>query len=53
MSKYKIWDGNQQVPAYIRRPKNPRAIKLTCRTVEEAKIGLRWYVPYKSNEHLI
>ena len=45
MSKYLIWDCGVQVPAYIRKPKNPNAVLIPIRTIQEAKIGLKWYVP--------
>lgn len=44
-TKYKIWNNGKLVPAYTRKPKNPAAIRLTCTTAEERKLGIRWYIP--------
>ena len=44
-SKYRIWDKGILVPAYTRKPKDPRAIALGARTLEERQIGLKYYIP--------
>jgi hypothetical protein len=44
-SKYKIWDKGELVPAWTRKPKNPEAKRLEVRTLEEAKLGICWYLP--------
>ena len=44
-SKYRIWDKGILVPAYTRKPKDPRAIALGVRTLEERQIGLKYYIP--------
>ncbi len=47
-AKYMIWDRGYQVPAYKSKPKDPRAVLIAPRTIEEAKIGLRYYIPAKT-----
>jgi hypothetical protein len=49
-SKYRIWDCGVLVPAYCRKPKNPHAKKLGARTVDEMKLGIRWYIPAATSE---
>ena len=44
-SKYRLWDKGILVPAYTRKPKDPRAIALGVRTLEERQIGLKYYIP--------
>ncbi len=44
-SKYQIWDDGILCPAWTRKPKNPMARPLGVRTIEEAKLGIRYYIP--------
>lgn len=44
-NKYKIWDKGVLVPAFINKPKDERAEKLNSRTIQEAKIGIKWFIP--------
>lgn len=44
-SKYQIWDCNRLVPAFTRKPKDPRAIELTVTNAEERKLGIKYYIP--------
>jgi hypothetical protein len=45
MSKYQIWDNNKLVPAFIRKPKDVRAERLTVRTIDETRKGIKYYIP--------
>jgi hypothetical protein len=44
-TKYQIWDKGILVPAFVRKPKDPRAIRLNARNAEEQRLGIRYYIP--------
>ncbi len=44
-AKYHIWDNNILVPAYKRKPKDPRAELIGARTIQEGKLGLHYFIP--------
>ncbi len=45
MKTYKIWDDGKLVRAFVRKPKNPNARLLEPRTIQEAALGLKYYLP--------
>ncbi len=49
-SKYRIWDDNVLVAAFCRRPKDPRAIKLTVRNAQERALGIKYYIPAEKSK---
>ncbi len=44
-TKYQIWDAGKLVPAFTRKPKNPRAEKLGARNLQERELGIKYYIP--------
>jgi len=44
-SKRRIWDKGVLVPAFTRKPKDPRARELSPRTIDEKKRGIKYYIP--------
>ena len=44
-TKYQIWDKNRLVPAFCRKPKDPRAELLGARDAAEQKLRIKYYIP--------
>lgn len=44
-TKYQIYDNGRLVPAFTRKPKDARAIKLETRDATERKLGIKYFIP--------
>ena len=44
-AKYYIWVEGRLVPAYRRKPRDPRAEGLPVTNAPERKLGIRYYIP--------
>ena len=44
-SDFAIWDSWKQCPAWKRKPKNTLAKRLSLRTIQEADLGIRYWIP--------
>ena len=44
-TKYQIYDQNRLVPAFCRKPKDPRAELLGATDATERKLGIKYYIP--------
>ena len=44
-NKYQIWDKGVLVPAYQRKPKDPKAIPLVVTNAQERRLGIKYYTP--------
>lgn len=49
--KYHIWDCGKLTPAYTRRPRDPRAVRIGSRTIREVRLGIRWFIPITAADY--